>query len=314
LRLLAKNSECIGIVLLLFVSSFALGQPTYSLKSLRVNGVVLHYIDQGNGPAVVFVHGGMEDYRAWYAQVAPLARRFRVIAYSRRYNYPNENSLHSDNHSALIDADDLAALIRSLKLGRAHIVGHSYGAYISLFLALRHPDLVRSLVLSEPPIMTWLNDSTFGKPLLEDFMNNMWFPCREAFGHQQPEAALRITVDWFASHESSPTGPSATYAQLPLDSRRFLMQDIHEWQALTTSRDAFPPLPRDQLSQIHKPVLLLSGDHSVPAFKWIAKELARTLPRVRFIELQNASHEMWSEVPQRLTATIQPFLLQANLD
>jgi pimeloyl-ACP methyl ester carboxylesterase len=41
------------------------------LKTVRVNGASLHYLEQGRGPAVILVHGGMEDYRAWRAQLAP---------------------------------------------------------------------------------------------------------------------------------------------------------------------------------------------------------------------------------------------------
>jgi pimeloyl-ACP methyl ester carboxylesterase len=293
-----------------FRSDAAAQQITAPLKSIRVNGITLHYVDQGNGPAVVFVHGAMEDYRAWSAQFAPLAKHFRVIAYSRRYNYPNHNTMRSDSHSALIDAEDLAALIRKLKLGPVRVVGHSYGAYTSMFLTLKHPELVRSLVLSEPPIMKWLNDTPEGKPLLNDFMTNMWVPCAVAFRQHEPEKALQITVDWFGVHESPTNGHSATYADLPADARNFLMQDIGEWQALTTSRDAFPALTRDQVRQIHKPVLLLSGSRSVPALKLIAAELARTLPSVNFVVLDGATHEMWSEVPQQLTHRIEPFLLE----
>ncbi len=279
-----------------------------ALHSVQVNGVVLHYVDQGSGPAVVFAHGAMEDYRAWEAQFAPVSKSYRLIAYSRRYNYPNHNAMRPDNHSALVDADDLAALIRKLKLGPVHVVGHSYGAYIAMFLALRHPQLVRSLVLSEPPVMKWLNEIPGGKPLLDDFMSNMWLPCADAFRHHQPETALHITVDWFGSHESPPGGETVTYDALPADARSVLRRNIREWEALTTSRDAFPPLLREQARQIHKPVLLLSGSRSVPAFRLIAAELARTLPSVQFVVLQGATHEMWSESPQQLTEKILPFL------
>lgn len=304
----STNPGSVGLLLLLLVSICQGQQPP--LRSVQVNGVVLHYIDQGRGPAVVFVHGGMEDYRAWDAQFTPLAKHFRLIAYSRRYNFPNHNKIRSDDHSAIVDAEDLAALIRKLKLGPVHVVGHSYGAYISIFLTLRHPELVRSLVLSEPPIMKWLNDSPQGRPLLNDFMNNMWLPCAEAFRHGQLEHALRITVDWFAAHESPQNGVSATYAQLPNDVRRFLLQDINEWKALTTSKDAFPPVSREQAAHIKKPVLLLSGDHSVAAFRLITAELAGTLPSVQYVVLQGATHEMWNERPQQLTAKVLPFLLE----
>jgi pimeloyl-ACP methyl ester carboxylesterase len=301
---------CLALLLWLLGSSLCFPQPSPLLKSVRVNRVVLHYTDAGRGPAVVFVHGGMEDYRAWEAQVAPLSKTFRVITYSRRYNFPNQNPLRTDTHSAIVDAEDLAALVRTLKLGRVHLVGHSYGAYVSMFLAIRHPELVRSLVLSEPPLMKWLNDIPNGKPLLDDFMDNMWLPCGQAFRKHDPESALRITVDWFGSHEFPRDGHPVTYAGLPAADRKFLMQDIKEWQALTTSRDAFPSISREQVSQIRKPVLLLSGSRSVAAFRLVADELARTLPSLQFVVLDGATHEMWSEVPQELTAKISRFLPQ----
>jgi non-heme chloroperoxidase len=303
-----RTTSLLTATLLVASSLLAQSSPP-ALHSINVNGAVLHYLDHGHGPAIVFVHGGMEDYRAWEAQIAPLSKNFRVIAYSRRYNFPNHNAIRSGNHSAIVDAEDLAALIRRLKLGRVHLVGHSYGAYIALLLAQKHPEMVRSLVLSEPPLMKWLTDIPNGKPLLDDFMNNMWLPCGQAFRRGSPETALRITVDWFGSHESPRTG-HFSYSSLPPDARNYLMQDIREWQALTTSRDAFPPLSREQVRQVRAPVLLFSGSRSVHAFRLIADELARTLPSVQFVVLDGATHEMWSEVPQELTNRIRPFLLR----
>ena len=60
------------------------------------------------------------DYRAWQPQMEALASRYRVISYSRRYHYPNANPLTSANHSALVDAADLAHFTAALKLGAAH--------------------------------------------------------------------------------------------------------------------------------------------------------------------------------------------------
>ena len=52
--------------------------------------------------------------------------------------------------------DDLQALIRSLDAAPAHLVGHSYGAFLCLLLAIREPHLVRTLTLAEPPVTTLL--------------------------------------------------------------------------------------------------------------------------------------------------------------
>ena len=74
----------------------------------------------------------------WEKQVTAFAAEgFRALAYSRRYNYPNTNQLQP-NHSASVEADDLAKLLSKLSIPKAHIIGHSYGAYTALlFPAIR---------------------------------------------------------------------------------------------------------------------------------------------------------------------------------
>ncbi len=127
--------------------------PTLAVKVVRVGNVELHYVERGNGVPVIFVHGSVDDYRSFESQLEPLSQRYRVISYSRRYNFPNATSIPSGSHSALVEAADLAILLQALGAYPAHVVGHSYGAYTALILAMNHPELVRSLVLAEPPLL-----------------------------------------------------------------------------------------------------------------------------------------------------------------
>src|SRR5260370_39339666 len=120
------------------------------------NGITLHYVDQGKGTPVVFVHGSLSDGGYWADQIGPFAEHYRAIAYSRRYNYPNANPERA-GYSAVVDAEDLAAFIRVLHLGKVVVVGHSYGALTALFLAAGHREMVRALVLAEPPAVSLLN-------------------------------------------------------------------------------------------------------------------------------------------------------------
>ena len=114
------------------------------------HGITLHYVDEGTGVPVIFVHGSLSDSGYWAGQIKPFAKHYRAIAYSRRYNYPNTNPARR-GYSAVVDSDDLAAFIDTLHLGKVVVIGHSYGALTALFLAARHPELVRALVLAEPP-------------------------------------------------------------------------------------------------------------------------------------------------------------------
>jgi pimeloyl-ACP methyl ester carboxylesterase len=99
---------------------------------------------------VILLHGGQGDYRSWEPQMAALSRYYRVVSYSRRYNFPNHNPQTATNHSVLVEAADLAALIKALHLKRVNLIGTSMGAATALMLAVEHPNMVRSLVLAEP--------------------------------------------------------------------------------------------------------------------------------------------------------------------
>ena len=71
-------------------------------------------------------------------------RHYRVIAYSRRYHWPNAQPGTNPDASE-VQVDDLVVIIRMLKIAPAHLVGHSYGGAITYHLALRHPELVPRL-------------------------------------------------------------------------------------------------------------------------------------------------------------------------
>ena len=82
---------------------------------------------------------------------------------------------------SITEADDLAALIRRLGLGRVHLIGTSIGAFTALVLAVKHPEMVRSLVLAEPPVHEWVRDSPDGAAAYKEFMTTIWEPATGAF-------------------------------------------------------------------------------------------------------------------------------------
>ena len=150
------------------------------MPAMRVRGTELANIEQGTGEPLVFVHGSIFDYRAWGLQLAPFSQHFQVVAYSRRYHHPNPWTGDGLDYAAPLHAEDLAAFIHALGLGPAHLVGSSAGAYVALLLAARHPDLVRTLVLGEPPMLAWLAQSVEGEPLYARFLAEVWVPTGQA--------------------------------------------------------------------------------------------------------------------------------------
>jgi pimeloyl-ACP methyl ester carboxylesterase len=276
-------------------------------RVVRVGDVELHYVEKGKGIPVIFVHGSVDDYRSFEPQLEPLSQRYRVIAYSRRYNFPNARVAPRANHSAQVEAADLAGLLKALGAYPAHVVGHSYGAYTALILAMNHPELVRSVVLAEPPLLRWLPGLPGGQRLYSDFMNNMWDPTGREFRQGNAEKAMRITFDWFGRNGYLIDGKPARFDALPAETRDFVMQNALEWQALTTSADPFPMLERADVSAVKVPVLLMSGTNTMPMNKRIDEELKRLLPNAETVVIRDATHEMWAERPDECRARVAAF-------
>lgn len=122
------------------------------LQTLAADGAEIEYTDRGgDGDAVLLVHAGV--FADWFVPLAaePALAGFRVIRV-RRAGYTS-GPVPAGPVSMADHAAHCGALLDALGVGRAHVVGHSSASVIALQLALDRPDLVRSLVLSEPPLI-----------------------------------------------------------------------------------------------------------------------------------------------------------------
>ena len=117
-----------------------------------LNGIRLHYEMAGSGDAILFIAGLSMPGAMWAPQVKALSPSFRVITFDNRG--VGETDLPPEPVYTMAQlADDAAALLRELKIARAHVVGLSMGGTVAQELALRHREVVRSLTL----VSTWAN-------------------------------------------------------------------------------------------------------------------------------------------------------------
>lgn len=282
---------------LLFAAAPAFAQENDpEIKVAQVGGgISLHYVEAGQGPPVVFVHGSLSDGSYWHDQQADFAKAGRrAIAYSRRYNWPNQNPARP-GYSAVVDAQDLAGLIHSLGLGRVHLVGHSYGALTSLILAGQRPELVRTLVLAEPPAMSLLGhvpppDAAKGKAMLADVQARMVAPMHQAFASGDREGGVRIFVDYVF-------GRPGAWDAMSAEARAETMKDAHEWDVMMTTGELFPTVTPQAVRGVRAPTLLLSGGKSYPFLGLIDEALMSLLPDAKRIVFPNATHQMWLQEP-----------------
>ncbi|HKP54713.1 MAG TPA: alpha/beta hydrolase [Chloroflexia bacterium] len=274
-------------------------------EKIEVNGTELHYVERGEGMSVVFVHGGLGDFRTWLPQVESFSERYRAISYSRRAHYPNPWP-HDYRSVMALHADDLAALIEKLVDGpshKAHLVGNSYGAYICLLLALHHPELVRTLVLAEPPVQPMLRRLPGGTSLLEEFERKAWKPAGEAFARGDMEEGVRLFIEGAVGREE--------WEKLTPRVRAAMMKDAPEMAVSATSPDyqaRMPDLTCEEIAQIEAPTFLLYGERSPRMYRLINDELARCLPHAEQATIPEAAHVLHSHNPEAHDRLVLDFL------
>src|SRR5260221_1661781 len=111
-----------------------------------LDGTRLYYEEVGAGSAVIFVHEFAGDYRTWEPQLRHFARSHRCITFSQRGYPPSDVPEDPAHYSQEIARDDVIALLNGLGIDKAHIVGHSMGAYWAVLVGTRTPQRCISVV------------------------------------------------------------------------------------------------------------------------------------------------------------------------
>ena len=109
--------------------------------------VRLYYEEAGTGTPIVFVHEFADDLHSWEPQLRFFSRRYRCVAFNARGYPPSDVPKKVSQYSQAIATDDIAHVMRHLKLRQAHVIGCSMGGYATLHFGLRHARMARSLTV-----------------------------------------------------------------------------------------------------------------------------------------------------------------------
>lgn len=119
-------------------------------ETATVNGITLHYVRGGKGPAVILIHGFPEDWFEYRPIMPRLGKRFAVIAVDLRGL--GGSSATASGYDAANMAEDIRQLVLSLKLKHVFIVGHDIGGHVAYAFVRRYPQLLRGAMILDTPI------------------------------------------------------------------------------------------------------------------------------------------------------------------
>jgi esterase len=272
---------------------------SFTERSVRVNGITLHYLDWGpaDAPPVVLLHGITGHARVWDHLAERLVPGRRVLALDQR-GHGDSDPAPDDDYRVATMADDVAAFAGSLELDRFALLGHSMGGRIAIQYAAAHAGRLERLIIVDigPDI------ELAGLQRVRDMMA------------KSPE---RIeSEEWAVEYIRRAN---------PLQDVDLLRQRVHHglkrlpdgeltWKYAKGLRDMMRAGRRDvvdlwePLARIPCPTLVVRGAESDILSPEIAKKMIQVLPEGRLLEMADAGHSVPGDQPAAFARAVRTFL------
>jgi pimeloyl-ACP methyl ester carboxylesterase len=270
------------------------------MQTLAVNGFDMAYLDVGEGPPLVCIHGSLCDFRIWSSVLGPLSKKHRVIAPSLRHFFPDHWDGIGDTYSIAQHVDDVIGFIEKLGSKPVDLMGHSRGGHISFRVAQRRPDLLRKLILAEPGgELDATLDPEF-KPGLSPLAAR-FAACAAVIAKGDIDGGLEIFMDALE-------GPGA-WKRLPATPKQLLRDNATT--LIGQSRDARPPFSKADAEAIKTPTLFIGGAKTKGAPPKVLHALAAHVAGSRIEMIPGTTHTMFVQAPQKYCEIVLAFLAEA---
>jgi len=259
-----------------------------------VNGTRVRYVDVGEGPAVVLLHGFASSLETWDLLVPRLRDRHRVIAVDLKgFGWTDRPA---GDYSPQAQAEMVLGLLDRRGVKTAAVVAHSYGASVALRMALAAPERITRLALYDawvyedqlPSLFLWARARGLGEALFALFY--------------EERAEDKLALAFY--------DPSRVPERLIEDVERAFARPGTRAAALAAVRGMDYARIQDRYRTIDKPALLLWGREDVVTPVAVGERLARDLPRSRLVVYPRCGHLAMLEAAAASNAEVVRFLAE----
>ena len=267
----------------------------WSEGNVQANGITIHYYrtDGNNKPSILLLHGITDSGLCWSRVAHELEGSYDIVMTDARGHGHSDGS--ATGFSIALLADDAAAVIRALNLEKPYLFGHSMGAITAATVAATYPDLVRAIMLEDPPLRDKSLFQTNGEQ--QDQQAWQWlFDLRALPREERITRGFAVNPIW-VEEEIIPWA----------DSKVEFNSDILE-PALAAFPNAAPW--REIISRIECPILLITGDPELHAIVTpdVAQEATRLWKRGEMVHISGAGHNIHRDRYDETMAEFRAFL------
>lgn len=261
------------------------------MPKIHANGIELYYEQHGwdkDADVLVLSNGVLMSTASWVYQVPAFAKHYRVLLYDCRGQWQSDHP--REPYSMEMHADDLAALLDALKIDKAHLLGISYGAEVSMTFALKYPDRARSLILS--------STVSHVEPMLRSIIE-MWI---QAAKRQDAEMFYRVTYPfnfaeaWITANPQLLAQARTRYESLDFDAVVNLCEAFLKFNITA------------ELHRIKTPTLLMVGELDALKPRHYADIIARAIPHAEYVIIPGSGHALCWEKWQVFNTLVLGFL------
>jgi len=263
---------------------------------IEAKGISMNYEITGSGDCLVLIHGAGDNLNAWYNQIPAFSKSYRVLTYDVRGH--GQTELTEGDYTPDIWADDLYALLGTLGIDKAYVLGYSMGGTIAATLALKHPEVVNALILSNSGGASVISEEA------KQRMTERRQAQKEAFEKEGMLGIFKMRTTTTFSPGFAEKNPDVMekYKAILLQNRTEGYRKVMESMERRGTID---------FSKITCPTLIIAGEHDVFSSPEVGKTLHSLIPKSE-LRIFPTAHAAAMEQPEEYNKTILAFLAKVG--